>query len=591
MKKVLFAFAFLAFLMAAVSAQTSDRDWEGAFATYKEGRFDEAVSQFSAFRSAYPEDSRADDALWFIGNAHAKAGREMEAERAYAGVVALGAKSNRRGEAVYDLAKIYRDRGRLEDAMALLESAEKANPKMSEDLRITRLLARLLADSGSSLWWEYRNAEARAALEASIDRFSRLLAGGQEPRDRQGDLIALGAVWSDLSDMAPDKAAHDAAVSNALSAWLEAAALKAGSAGESRLASRIASLEKPPAPAFWAELDAAFGAAPVSISGSSLVAWGGTYAAALGFSIPLGFQQDLSLEAKGGWNDFALKTAAFGGITTADRILRSSVSAEASVAWTAGSFHALRSLLSAGASWKLKADTGDTALTISLDERLSWRASPALKLSFNPSFSLEPADQWELSAEPGFAWYPAADLALEAGYSFAFRQYLNAAGRQYLTQAASLGASWSPGDVLKISLGYDFTVNDSSNYDVTVLGTVYPDYYDYTRHAGDFEIDLRWTPDLRTSFGADASLRRFSTYPALTAAQALTGETRQDLKVGADAEASWRFLTKKSTGFADLEAYASYSLDWSDSTHEYEATSQYSYSRQTAMAGIRVQLP
>ncbi len=606
---------FILLAAGAAGAQSkSDVAWDIAMAAYKADQLDVAVKLFQDFRTGFPEDAKADDALWFIGRTHMKAGRLENAERAFRELLDLPFRSNRYTEATYDLARLRVSQVRIDDAISLLETVKRTKNLASEDRRVLRLLAELEADRAATSRRTYRDAAADAGWRRSIALYELLVADPADDQDLEADLAALGGVWEDVAAAAPDRAANMAARQQALDALRHALSLAGGSPRETRLVAQLARIERGETAGMTGTVEAYGGASPVSIPGSTYAPWGAIASADLVLALPVGWNQEVLFGVTADWDSFTLTTSNFTAAEQAAgavRIVEWTADLGASLAWHAGSRHGLHSELEVGASWSPAEDLGNTSYGLSAVERLDWRLSPAWKLSLDVGGVWEAwpddllamtkeLDRWEASVNPKATWYPAADFAIDAGYQLTVRQYLDAVyapdtlSKQYLVHEADLGVRWTPGSVARLSLDYTLTYNDSRRYTVTVFGPgplVVADYYDYLEHAVDLKADLRWSADLRTVVGIGASRQAFANYPARDATKTFTATMRTDWHVGADAEASWRFWPRKANGFADLWAVASAAWDTNVSNNAWEDTIQTNYTKVEAFAGIRADLP
>jgi hypothetical protein len=606
----------LVLLAASVAGAQSagDRAWDAAMVQYKADQLDSALKLFEAFRVDFPDDPKADDALWFIGRIYVKVGKPTEAEGAFQQLLKLPFRSNRYTEATYDLARVRVSQGMTEDAIALLESVKRTKSLSSEDRRVLRLLAELEADRAGAWRRAYRDADAAAGWQRAIAIYDQLVAEPADDQNLGDDLAALGSVWEDVAAAAPDRASHEAARAMTLDALGRSLPLAAGTPHEARLRAQVARVERGETARLSGTVEAFGGAAPVSVPASSYTQWGALASMDLALVLPVGWNQELLFGLSAGWDSFSLTTSNFTAAEAAAgavRIVQQTGDLGASLAWHAGSRHGLHSELDVGASWSPAEDLGNTSYGLSADERLDWRLAPAWKLGLDLGVGWEAwpddllamtkqLDRWEASLNPKATWYPAPDLAVDAGYQFTFRQYLDAVyapdtlSKQYLVHEADVGLRWTPGSVVRLSLDYALTYNDSRRYTVTVFGpgaVVVPDYYDYVEHAVDLKADLRWSTDLRTVVRAGASRQGFTSYPARDATKTFTGATRTDWHVNADAEAAWRFWPRTANGFADLWAVASASWQTNVSNNSWEDTIQTNYTKVEAYAGVRATLP
>ncbi len=610
----------LAFLLSVlgtmpIGAQTeSDSAWDAAMAQYKADNLDDALKLFDVFRAGFPDNPKADDALWFIGRIHVKAGRPAEAERAFRSLMELPFRSNRYTEAAYDLSKLYVSLGRTEDAVGLLESVKRTKNLASEDRRVLRLLAELEADQAGVNRGDYRDADARAGLQRAVELYGLLLADPADANDLLDDSKALGAAWADLADAAEDFPAFEAAREKAVQAWRQALEAGAEGADAARLRTKIADMERGPAVGLTGTIEAFGGAAPVSIPSSSYTQWGAVGSADLALVLPLGWRQELRVGVSAGHDSFSLKTS---GFTAAEqdagavRNIQRTNDLGASLGWHAGSRHGLHSELEASGTWELAEDLGDSSLGAALDERLDWRLVPELKLGLDLGLALRAwpddllvmsreLDRWEASANPKATWYPVPDLALDAGYAFTFRQYLNAVyapdtvNKQYLIHEGAFGARWTPGTVVRLSADYKLTWNDTRYYTTTLFGPgalAVADFYDYVEHAGNLKLDLRFTSDFRAAASGGFSYQSFINYPARDAARNFTGNMRRDWNAGAKAEIDWRFWPAKENRFADLWAVIAADYTRNGSNNLWEDAIQTNYGKLEAFAGLRMELP
>ncbi len=582
---------------------------------YRAGRLAEALALFEEFRRQAPEDSKADDALWLIGRIHAREGRLPEAIQAFRGVLDLPRRSNRRAEAGYDLARIHRDQGDLRAALAVLEPLADTRSPDADDRRILRLVARVRTDLGVEAWKAYRSEEARRNLGEAAGMYELLLQEPQDDGERLGLLEDLGKVYARLMKTSLDGKAFHAYRKAAVSAYTQALDLNPQEAKKARLEARRAAVAEPERARLQGRVEGfgRAGSASVTHPAASALWRPGLLAGAdLALELPLGWRQQLSLEAAVTHDDFTPKVFNFpAGETGAVRIVQRTDELSAGLAWKAGSRHGLLSELSAAGSYRAAEDPGDNAWKVEAGERLSWRPGPDWQVGLDGAFEWKvypdyrtavgrELDRVEAGLSPSLTWYLLPDLSLELAYGFSLRQYLNAVyppsatDKRYLTHQAGLDLKTSPGRLLRASLGYSFTYNQTQDYTVTVPGNPTPrtisGYYDYLEHGVDTRLRLRWSPAFITELKGGVAFQDFLNYPARDAARTFTGQTRRDTHFNLDGEVKYRLAGIVANPLADVWADVRVELDGNRSNSTYESSVQTNYRTLSLYGGLLLEL-
>lgn len=594
------------FLLAASGvafAQVDARDlYDRALELYRAEAFAEALPLFQEFIAASPQDTKADDAQWYLGRAFLKLGRIDEAVQAFEAVRGHEGGSNRVVEATIDLAKIRLDRGDLDAALALLEPLKKPQDLAPEDRRALRLLANVRLELGARDWKAYRDQEARYHLGEAVAEYEFLLREPRDDKERLSLLEDLGKIYLQLMETGRDAPAARVYQEAAIGAFGQALDLNPEEPKKVKLLGLLESARQPERVALTGTVEALGGAANAASerpTASSVWVPGAQASAEFSLAIPLTFQQQLVVSAGFAHDSFALRTFNFGPTELdAERLLQSTEDFNAGLAWRTGSRHGLRSELKASGGYRLAEDSELSNWGLGVTEKLDWRVAPSWKLGLDGSWaisrypayatgSLRELDHWLTGINPQFTWYPSPDLSLGLGYDFTFKQYLNAkydtlAGigtatenRQYFTHTADLTLRATPGKVVHPTLTYSFTYNETRNYDVEVQILVTQpfvrDYYDYIENALDLGLLCKWSKDFSTDLKAKAALQNFLNYPAQDAAgDNLTGEKRRDLNIILGGELKCRIWKKEKNRLGDLSAdlRAVYEQNISNTYHE-----------------------
>jgi len=612
------AIVWIFFLAASgvAFAQVDARDlYDRALELYRAEAFAEALPLFQEFIAASPQDTKADDAQWYLGRAFLKLGRIDEAVQAFEAVRGHEGGSNRVVEATTDLAKIRLDRGDLDAALALLEPLKKPQDLAPEDRRALRLLADVRLELGARDWKAYRDQEARYHLGEAVAEYEFLLQGPLSDKERLSLLEDLGKAYVQLMETGRDAPAARVYQEAAIGAFGQALDLNPEEPKKGKLLGLLESARRPERVALTGTVEALGGAANAASerpSASSVWVPGLQASADLLLHLPLGWQNELRLAAGFAADSFAGKASNFpAGETGAERILQSTTDLNAGAAWVAGSRHGLRSELNLSGSYRLAQDPGDDSWNVGLDEQLDWRLSPNWKLGLDGAFLLEKfpeyltaagreLDRWELGANPHVTWYLLPDLSLGLGYNFNFRQYLNAvyppdtANKQYLIHRADLKLQATPGQILHASLDYAFTFNQTKNYTVTVFGNpvdqTVPGYYDYLEHSVGLGARLKWTRDFETTVNAGLAFQGFLNYPARDTTQTFTGEKRKDTHYSLDAEAKYRIWKNKNSRLGDVWADIRAEFDKNVSNATYENSIATNYRTLAVTGGLVLEL-
>jgi len=604
----------IALAAAPVFAQPDPKAlYDRALEQYRADTFVEAVELFEQFRAAAQEDDKADDALWYIGRALAGLGRPGDAAIRFEEVRALGPQGNRYVEATAELARMRLDAGDPAAAVALLEALPKPERLDTEDRRALRLLADARVELGRADWEAHRDGQARSRFNQAVAEYQLL---GLEPvgnRERLELQEALGRANLRLMQAAPDSSSYGSYREAALDALDRALQLDPSEPKRGRLQSLRNDAAAPARPALRGTVQALGGADDAAIqspTASSDWAPGAQASAEIDLLLPLGWRQQLAISADFAHDDFSLRTFNFSGTeTNVGRILQRTEEFGAGLSWEAGSSRGLRSTLELAGGYRLAEDAELNTYELKAREKLDWRAGPAWKLELDGTFaySVYPGyvtgsgrelDHWLAGFNPQVTWYLSPDFNLALGYGFRFKQYLNATyltplSKQYFLHTADLTLRATPGKVFHPTLTYSLSYNETRNYDVDLTGiggTVVNDYYDYLEHALDLGLLFKWSPDFRLELDAKAALQSFLNYPARNAAgDALTGEKRRDVSLGAGADLSYRIWKKERNGFGDLWTVTRLAYGQSISNSYFEEFFQTNYSTLVLTAGLSLE--
>jgi tetratricopeptide (TPR) repeat protein len=182
---------------AAALAQADEQSlFYQALEQYRSDNFEQALRLFEELRQLAPEDSRADDALWYIGRSLNGLGRMAEAIRSFQEVISLPQRSNRYTEAVTDLARIFLAQVDPEAALKLLEPLKKTEDLQPEDQRALRLLADVRIELSDRDWRAHRDEQARNQARQAISEYELLLGEPRDDKERPGLLEDLGKAYT-----------------------------------------------------------------------------------------------------------------------------------------------------------------------------------------------------------------------------------------------------------------------------------------------------------------------------------------------------------------------------------------------------------
>ena len=113
-----------------------ERMYETARADYAAGQYTLAITGFEQFIRTFPDNSRADDAQYYIGEAEVAQQRFEEALAAYNAVIQNYPKGDQVPWAYYKRGVTQRRLGRLDEARASLELAIKAAPGAESNVAV-----------------------------------------------------------------------------------------------------------------------------------------------------------------------------------------------------------------------------------------------------------------------------------------------------------------------------------------------------------------------------------------------------------------------------------------------------------------------
>ncbi len=112
-----------------------ERDYEQAMKLVKSKSWDNAIEAFTAFLVRYPDGERADNAMFWIGEAYAQKGDDARALEEFAGVVARFPRGNKAPDALLKQALLHKKAGHADKAKALLEELKKKYPSSDASKR------------------------------------------------------------------------------------------------------------------------------------------------------------------------------------------------------------------------------------------------------------------------------------------------------------------------------------------------------------------------------------------------------------------------------------------------------------------------
>ncbi len=615
------ALTLLTNAMIAAAQTDSKTLYDEGTAAYRDGDYEKALQSLEKLRSDFPQSARADDALLFIGRIYARTGRVDEASAAFTSLISPSSGSDRARDAAYELALLSYKAREYASVTALLEPLRKEGELDKTDEKILRLLARARQALGNLAWREYRNADARAHLSDAARMYDLLLSRAGVGNERASDLAARGEVYARLSQLS-SRAGESRTFARGAEDSLTQAIGAAGSEKEAaRLRGVLSSLQAPDHAQLSGSVTALGGAENAAIPGSTFLKPGALITGDVTLQLPLGWRQQLVLDAGFSHDDFNLKTFAYPASfinSGAARIVRSTNGFSGGIAWDAGTRRELFSELGVSGAYTFGDDPSDDVGKLRAFEKLDWRLDPSWKLSLDvdgrwavyphyTSTSGRGLDYLQASANPSVTWYLSSDLNLTLGYDFTLKQYLNAkydqlvsAGpppvvapatldKEYFTHTLSLTLRASPGSVVRPFVGYSFVFNKTANDDVLVIGLpadqFVPGYYDYMEHSLRAGSSFTWNQDFQTTLDGSAAYRSFLSNPAQDAARAFTGGPRTDLLFGLNGEAQYRLWRREQNGFGDLLADVRITYRQSISTMAYEHLLQTNYQTLGAFVG------
>ncbi len=133
--------------VANLSAEV--KAYEEAFRLYRAANYDAAIDRFQTFLQNYPSSDYADNALFWLGDAHLKQGKSEQAVLNFADVVERYPDGNKVPDALY------------KQGVALLEVGEERNEQATYESAVKQIFERLITEYPDS----DRVPEARRQLE------------------------------------------------------------------------------------------------------------------------------------------------------------------------------------------------------------------------------------------------------------------------------------------------------------------------------------------------------------------------------------------------------------------------------------------
>lgn len=112
-----------------------DRDYEQAMKHVKSKSWDKVLDAFTAFLVRYPDGDRADNAMFWIGEAYAQKGEDDKAIEQLAGLVARFPRGNKAPDALLKQAMLHKKAGRADKAKELLQELKKKYPSSDASKR------------------------------------------------------------------------------------------------------------------------------------------------------------------------------------------------------------------------------------------------------------------------------------------------------------------------------------------------------------------------------------------------------------------------------------------------------------------------
>ncbi len=110
-------------------------DYDSAFALYKSGQYDAAVTGFQDFLGKYPKDRYVPDATYFLGESFARLGRQREAAEQFLKMSTDYNRSTHAPDALLRLGVALNALGAKEQACATYQEVDRKYPSASPDVR------------------------------------------------------------------------------------------------------------------------------------------------------------------------------------------------------------------------------------------------------------------------------------------------------------------------------------------------------------------------------------------------------------------------------------------------------------------------
>ncbi|HEX4767166.1 MAG TPA: tol-pal system protein YbgF [Lichenihabitans sp.] len=110
-------------------------DYDSAFALYKSGQYDAAITGFQDFLGKYPKDRYVPDATYFLGESFARLGRQREAAEQFLKMSTDYNRSNHAPDAMLRLGVALNALGAKEQACATYQEVDRKYPSASADVR------------------------------------------------------------------------------------------------------------------------------------------------------------------------------------------------------------------------------------------------------------------------------------------------------------------------------------------------------------------------------------------------------------------------------------------------------------------------
>lgn len=126
---------------AALNPMREQEDYQKAFNVLKEGRYDQAITDFSAFLKAYPTGAFTDNAQYWLGEAYYVTRRFDDAVREFV-KVSNNAESRKRSDAMLKLGYTYYEQQKWAESRKMLEQVVAQYPGST----VSRLAEKRLQD-------------------------------------------------------------------------------------------------------------------------------------------------------------------------------------------------------------------------------------------------------------------------------------------------------------------------------------------------------------------------------------------------------------------------------------------------------------